>query len=970
MISQPGSFESSESFYTSTTSPSLASFPDSLGPIAQVPDPRTASPLHNRTPSPYAQARSQVSQHHRSLSETSDFLRPRAGFESTLQPLSEMLHSQKHQQHPPPPPYPGFQRPSSPLGVATNQFPVGGAHSHSHASTSYGSSSRYQSMTAAFGHQGSASAGSTPAQATFPHHLHGPHGLAHPHAGPSDFRRQASASALRSHITQRVRAASGGHDRHLRCAPDCAAAEAPYHFLSTVIGRASINDFHKTTVRAIKRKAPRDEDIEMDEQPAVRPNIQTRRSRARTSSIQGPVTPPFQEPVAQNELKPLAFDRKWMMSTPPLPPVDHMRDPPRGGDFFADYSQPNINVTSNAVLFHGTEPIFDFDIPRSSSAPAVPLVGTRDRGFSDASAGSTASIDVPTMQAYPRYPMDGNAPRMVEANMALPYVTSPERLPTTRATEAPGAGRFANFTGRRLDPGEKLHSIGQLVGDPNELTMYLGEDLAATLRQRMQPDPSGTEKVAKRKEEVLNEAEWSFDIPLHKALGESVRGWLTGIPDQESYHIAEYGCVKETPSSVLAEAIRSLCIRSLGPGRPKKVVTVTHQCDADFDTRLLQANLASDPASYRKIKAIPSPLVLTSFSFADFAETALPPNSVDLAISAGELSKIHGIMPPKPVYMFSSRAEEREQRADKDFSGWLRIRAKEIKPGGVLACSFAIRTSPAGEYPERNGTPKVEQVAQPPQASPYNYSASLPTSPRTSLDGHNTNTSTTPMTEVNRSPFVSGQALPSPPATNGRARRYRPDIWQAMSHALSPAIQRLVSLGEIKTQVAPLLVDVPFWPRTLDSMQMTLSRLTEWDVLSDPSSAEAKMKGGEAMLRSSSEESEVMLHEYAGDAYSPEEKKEWADAGVRIVRLSHPAWRAFREGRIDRAAYARRIAMYCRSVYESHLKKVLRERGRMDISQCETTVQELFKVLVEKCELGALDALEIDVGIVVLRRKS
>ncbi|WVQ94340.1 hypothetical protein IAU59_001419 [Kwoniella sp. CBS 9459] len=826
-------------------------------------------------------------------------------------------------------------------------------------------------MAAPFSSQGPASAGSTPAQETFPHYVHGPREPLHSQAGPSDYRHQASAQALRSHLTQRVRAASGNHDRQLRCAPDCVAADAPYHLLSTVIGRASVNDFHRSTIRAIKRKASRDEDIEMDEQPAVRPNIQTRRSRARTSSLQGPFTPPTEQPIDQNLLKPLAFDRKWMMSTPPLPPADCMGDPPRGGDFFADYSQSrsNANATSNAVLFQGSEPIFDFDIPRSSSAPAVPLAETRDRGFSDASTGSSGSIDIPAQQAYPRYPMESHLPRMTGHDMAMPYVTSPERLPTAR-TEAPGAGKFAHFTGRRLDAGDRLHSIGQLVGDPNELTMYLGEDLAATFRERMQPESSGAEKTVKRKEEVLSEAEWSFDVPLHKALGESVRGWLTGVSDQDNYHIAEFGCVKETPSAVLADAIRALCIRSVGPGRPKKVVTVTHQCDADFDTRLLQANLASESASYRKIKAIPSPVVLTSFSFAGFAETAFPPNSVDLAISAGELTKIHGVMPPKPVYMFTSRAEEREQRADKDLTAWLKSRAKEMKPGGILACSFAIRTSPAADQSSRTGTPKVEQVSQPPQASPYNYSASLPTSPRTSLDGHNMDTYTTPMTEVNQTPFVSAQALPSPPATNGRsARRYRPDIWQAMSHALSPAIQRLVSLGEIKTQVAPLLVDVPFWPRTLDSMRMTLSRLTDWDVLSESATSESGLKGGEEMIRSISDESDVMLPEHLGEAYSFEEKREWADAGVRIVRLSHPAWRAFREGKIDRAAYARRIAQYCRSVYEGHLKKVLRERGRMDISQCETTVQELFKVLVEKCELGALDALEIDVGIVVLKRK-
>lgn len=45
--------------------------------------------------------------------------------------------------------------------------------------------------------------------------------------------------------------------------------------------------------------------------------------------------------------------------------------------------------------------------------------------------------------------------------------------------------------------------------------------------------------------------------------------------------------------------------------------------------------------------------------------------------------------------------------------------------------------------------------------------------------------------------------------------------------------------------------------------------------------------------------------------YLPEEIREWAQAGVRIHRLMHPAWKAFRQGRIDRQAYARRIATYC-----------------------------------------------------------
>lgn len=69
-----------------------------------------------------------------------------------------------------------------------------------------------------------------------------------------------------------------------------------------------------------------------------------------------------------------------------------------------------------------------------------------------------------------------------------------------------------------------------------------------------------------------------------------------------------------------------------------------------------------------------------------------------------------------------------------------------------------------------------------------------------------------------------------------------------------------------------------------------------------------------------------------------------------------PAWKAYREGLIDRASYARRIATYCRSgglicfcyadctVYESHLMKVVQEKGRMDVSQSETAVQDLVGI--------------------------
>ncbi|WWC87563.1 uncharacterized protein L201_002453 [Kwoniella dendrophila CBS 6074] len=975
MVSPPSSIGSPELLY-SPSSPTL-SFMELRDTIPPVPDPKAASAFapsspHNRAPSPFSGLG-----HQRSHSDTANLFRPKVHQQivsSNLNPLNEMVYSYKN--HPPLPHH--HPRPASPLGSgSTSQFAVGGSHSHSHVLPHGNPSTRYPPMTATFG-QSSFASSSTSSISHFPNHSIAPHSPPYDHAGPSTLRRFASQH--RSNASSRQRVPSGSHDKNSRCSPECSAADAPYQLLSTVIGRASVNEFRKTIARPSKRKATNDEDIEMEEEAIstnlIRPNIQTRRSRTRTPTLQGPISPPSNNPL----MKPLAFDRKLLQSTPPLPPVDHLRDPPFEGDFFANYHKSG-SATSNAILLQGIVPEFEFGLPRSSSAPSVPLLSQRDRGLSDASADPTGSADVLGRQigGFTQLPTEKPLHRH---EPGLPLVTSPQAIPSKLPGNglAPISSRFSTFgVARRLDSGEKLGSIGQIVGDPTELTSYLGEDLAATLKARLQPEQTEMVKEIKRKEEVLSEAQWSFDVPLSKVLGDTVRNWMNDVEDQEQYQIVEYGCHKETPNTVLAETVKTLALRASGPGRPKKVLSVTHQCNLDFDIRALQANLSTHPQSYRKIKALPSPLILTSFNFSGFAEASLPPNSVDVALCTNELSKLHGTIQPRPLYLFTSQAEEREQRSEKDLSGWLKMRAKEVKPGGILACSFAVRTAPtpenhhnrnlsqAGLDASRNGI-NEGFTSYPPKASPGNYSTSLPTSPRTSIDehmNHNINVFSviTPMTEISNSPFVPGPPLPSPPmSNNGKTRRYRPDIWQSMSHALSPAIQRLVSLGEIKTQVAPLLVDVPYWPRTLESLKQTLSKSqNEWEPLIDSSD---NFDGEKSEYKK-----EIPEHEFSPNEYSKEEKREWEESGIKIHRLAHPAWIDYRNGKIDRNGYAKRISMYCRSVYEGHLKKVLREKGRMDISQCETTVQELFKVLVEKCELGALDALEIDIGIIVLKRK-
>lgn len=249
--------------------------------------------------------------------------------------------------------------------------------------------------------------------------------------------------------------------------------------------------------------------------------------------------------------------------------------------------------------------------------------------------------------------------------------------------------------------------------------------------------------------------------------------------------------------------------------------------------------------------------LLTSFSYSKFGNIVFPPSTIDIALGGNNLSKLHS---HKSTHGKPVSPEERERLADQNLTQWLTSRAHEVKQGGMVAFYFAIRGNDQSQ----------------------SHRASLPNSPE--------------------------------------HYRARPDIWQAMYSALGPAVQRLVSLGEVKTYIAPMLVDVPFWPRTVNCVGKSLKRAErEWEVLKD--------RGID------------------GD--------EWADLGVRKYRLIHPAWTEYLEGRIDRAGYARRVANYCRSselktfvhalmiVYEGHIKKILRERGKMEVGQAESTVGEL-----------------------------
>ncbi|ODO04847.1 hypothetical protein I350_05457 [Cryptococcus amylolentus CBS 6273] len=777
--------------------------------------------------------------------------------------------------------------------------------------------------------------------------------------------------------------------------------------LTVAIGRAS-----SLGLRDVLRQAAANRKALGKNRFETRPNLQLRRSSKSGGDLlerQDNLPSPF---------KPLTFDSHALLTTPPLPPVDHIRHPPRDGDFFAGFAPPTESLG---------EDFRPDGIPRSSSAPSVPLLAM-ERRKSDASEpsalpGDNSAVSGARPSSYHHNDdsfnnrggviFDGSEPRE--------FTSSPRSSSSVQSQhQTIAASRRATVKARNLSDQihttPRHHRLHQVIPDASDLSSYLGPELSAALQKRMMESGSSSlsgaggsggearlkglsDKVSPRLElevtsgglggssialgsrgkqkEHVTESEWSFEVPILEVMSQAIKGKMELLEVKEHYHLAEYGCHREIPNPILEESIKALSQQA--HSRSQTSFTVVHQATPDFDTRILQANLASHPLSYQKSSSRSAPNVLTTFSFAAFASIALSAASVDFAVcSAGELTKLQGEIPPRPLYSFTSQAEEKEKHSGKDLVRFLEARSIEFRAGGILVLPFVARV---GQEVDEH----VRKQSFPPRASPCRLPASLPTSPHSSSFARGIST---PLTEIRPTMFPHTQqhatTPPVPPSQPG-GKSYVPDMFQRMSQALSPAVQRLVSLGEIRTHVAPTLVDVPYWPRTLESVKSVLDKNKDWEILRD--AGEEAVEGHDQMNDSDVADMEIGVEmadislssstfptpreAESGEViqYSKKEIMAWASEGVKIRRLCHPAWREFKSGRIDRGAYARRIAMYTHSVYEPHLKKVLRDKGRMDISHSENTIEEIFKILIEKCEAGALDSLSIDVGVIVLRRK-
>jgi hypothetical protein len=226
----------------------------------------------------------------------------------------------------------------------------------------------------------------------------------------------------------------------------------------------------------------------------------------------------------------------------------------------------------------------------------------------------------------------------------------------------------------------------------------------------------------------------------------------------------------------------------------------------------------------------------------------------------------------------------------------------------------------------------------------------------------------------------SGESNPAPTAGAGKSNG-NTDIWTMLRKTLVPCIQRLVSCGMLKPDVARYLLDLPLHPRTPHQTQTVLNSLrhawkVEWSCglgEASPSAPGAQhVAGGEA--KPSGVSSARTRVPSQGSSGSRSRSNSYGLRNeARPLRIAHPAWKAYSNGTLSEVALAEHMIMLFKNLYEAHFRTVLRERGKLSKGAAEFVLDSLWDALSSRIDdnagaAGSMEGVEIEVTICALRR--
>ncbi|GAA5973835.1 hypothetical protein JCM11641_003184 [Rhodosporidiobolus odoratus] len=401
-----------------------------------------------------------------------------------------------------------------------------------------------------------------------------------------------------------------------------------------------------------------------------------------------------------------------------------------------------------------------------------------------------------------------------------------------------------------------------------------------------------------------------FAASTRERMGELMETFLEGVPlgeGEDVVNVVEYGAMNSRSASLVPPILSHFAARQLSilPPAPDPdsllSFQITHAAlpSATGDFRCL-AQSAED--TYMRSGLAKEDRVFAAFAARPFGAKVHPKGSVSVGFSAMSLhwpsmERKFRIAPAAPATL-----------AHGELMTFLAARAAEFKTGGLLTLAYIARSEEASTALAPSSMPTTP-AGSPPLPLREGRSASVPTLPagigaRTAGGGGV------------KPPLA--QSSTSPPAPVIRKK----DIWAHLTGVLGKAIQRLVSTGLLKPQVARQLLALPLHPRT--PLQTR------------------------ACLQASSHS--------------------WLTLHSSITTISHPAWKGVEHGTVSPESWADHTIQLLKIFWEGEMRSILREalgsRGA-----CEWVLDCLWTVAKEKLEELPPHPLDLEVQLVALRRR-
>lgn len=435
-----------------------------------------------------------------------------------------------------------------------------------------------------------------------------------------------------------------------------------------------------------------------------------------------------------------------------------------------------------------------------------------------------------------------------------------------------------------------------------------------------------------------------FSVGVRSKLSTILPALIEKIPLSEestTIFIAEFGCLNSRSMQLLRPIIEEFVKKfPMQPSRQKspsqdptsdavnvsgiatvdgaaalragKDFMVIHEDAPQADFRTFTYLLDTHPESYMNPgwQASHKPslqnMIFSSFVSRPFGSRIVPQDTLHFGFS---LMDLHWTHTPNAIDLSLATTAQAE------LTSFLMARAREFCRGGVLVMAFIARSEPDNL--------SVSRTTLSAQMDKLNINCSAPSTPKD-----------TELSQV-------------PPSSSG-LRPPSKDIWSAMTEILVPCLQRLVSCGMLKSDVARQLLSIPLHPRTPSQTMRVLNDLDHLWELNWSCGA-----GQDTRLYSSDPEAVLMSE-------------------PQPLRLPQPAWIAYQSGGISHELYTEHVIQMFKNLYESHFRMVLRERGKLSKGATEFVLDSLWDVLgsrIDDPNSSPIAECELEVQLIALRRR-